>query len=277
MTPTPESIPAAAAPPRRKRRLRRGVYLLPSIFTIGNMLMGFYAIILGFRGYLGGPDELFIRAALLIFAAAILDGLDGRIARLTGTESDFGKEYDSLADAITFGVSPALLTYFWGLVELGRIGWLVPLFFMVCCVTRLARFNVQASIADHRFFVGLPTPAAACAVCSILLFSPDREWRTYSVALVLMALVVLGLLMVSTFRYRSGKKIDLRKRWSYRAVIPVAAVILVTAIYPRAFFLAVAVVYTLSGPVGWLWGRMRRSGGDGDGETPDSSLPETSP
>ena len=261
MTPSPP--PTSASPAGRRNRLRRGVYLLPSLFTIGNMLLGFYAVVLGFRGFLDGPDGLFARAALLIFVAAILDGLDGRIARMVGTESEFGKEYDSLADSITFGVAPAFLTYFWGLVELGRIGWLVPLFFMVCCVTRLARFNVQVKVVDSRYFVGLPAPAAACAVCSILFFTPDREWRTYSVALVLVSLVVLGTLMVSTFRYKSFKKFDLRRRWSYRALIPVAAVILVTAIYPPAFFLAIAVLYTLSGPTAWLWGRLRRSGGDG--------------
>lgn len=276
---TEPSQPSTPQPPGRSTRLRRGVYLLPSVFTIGNMLIGFYAVVLGFRGYLEGPDGLFARAALLIFVAAILDGLDGRIARMVGTESDFGKEYDSLADAVTFGVAPAFLTYFWGLVELGRVGWLVPLFFMVCCITRLARFNVQVKVVDHRYFVGLPSPAAACAVCSILFFTPDREWRPYSVALVLVSLVVLGLLMVSTFRFKSFKQIDLKRRWSYRALIPVAAVILVTAIYPRAFFVAIAVLYTLSGPTAYLWGRLRRSGRDGtarDGGDTDAE-PETTP
>ncbi|HEX2252738.1 MAG TPA: CDP-diacylglycerol--serine O-phosphatidyltransferase [Thermoanaerobaculia bacterium] len=242
----------------RNGRLQRGAYLLPSLFTIGNMLLGFYAVVCGFRAFVTGDETLFGRAALLVFAAAILDGLDGRIARMVGTESEFGREYDSLADVITFGVTPALLAYFWGLYELGRIGWLVPLFFMVCCATRLARFNVQTRIIDSRFFVGLPTPAAAGTICSILFFAPDREWRPYMVGLLLFALIAVGLLMVSTFRFRSFKKFDLKKRWSYRAVIPVAAVVLVTAIYPPAFFLAVAVLYTLSGPVGWSWGRLRR-------------------
>jgi CDP-diacylglycerol--serine O-phosphatidyltransferase len=259
MQPTADTAPAPETPPEapRRRRMSRGVYLLPSVFTIGNMLLGFYAVVLGFRAYGGAGEHLFARAALLVFVAAILDGLDGRIARMVGTESDFGREYDSLADAITFGVAPALLTFFWGLHEFGRVGWLVPVFFMVCCVTRLARFNVQVKIVDSRYFVGLPTPAAACAICSILFFSPDREWQAYMEALVLVSLVVVGMLMVSTFRYKSFKKFDLRRRWSYRALIPVAAVILVTAIYPPAFFLAIAVLYTLSGPAAWLWGRLR--------------------
>ncbi len=255
-----EPLPAA-----RPRRLRRGVYLLPSLFTIGNMLLGFYAVISGFRGYALHAEGLFVRGALLVFSAGILDGLDGRIARLTGTDSEFGREYDSLADVITFGVAPALLAYFWGLHELGRVGWLVPLFFMVCCATRLARFNVQSRVVDSRYFVGLPTPAAAGAICSVLFFAPDREWKSYMVILLLVALAAVGSLMVSTFRYRSFKKFDLRRRWSYRALIPVAAVVLVTALHPRAFFLAVAVLYTLSGPTTWLWGRLRRGGGDDRG------------
>ena len=202
-----------------------------------------------------------MRGALLVFVAGILDGIDGRIARLVGTESEFGKEYDSLADAITFGVAPALLAFFWGLHAFGRIGWLIPLFYTVCCVTRLARFNVQVKVVDARWFVGLPTPAAAASICSILFFAPDDEWKPYMVGLMMVALIGIGLLMVSTFRYHSFKKIDLRQRWSYRAIVPIAAVVLITAVHPRAFFLAVAVFYTLSGPVGWAWGRLRRSVG----------------
>jgi CDP-diacylglycerol--serine O-phosphatidyltransferase len=231
---------------------------MPSLFTIGNMLLGFYAMVCGFRAFSTQVDDgLFARGALLVFVAALLDGLDGRIARMTGTESDFGREYDSLADVITFGVAPAMLALFWGLHELGRLGWLVPLFFTVCCATRLARFNVQARIVDSRYFVGLPAPAAAGAICSILFFAPDREWKPWLVLLMLVALVGIGLLMVSTFRYRSFKQFDLRRRWSYRALVPVAAVVLVTALSPRAFFLAVAVLYTFSGPIGWTWGRLR--------------------
>lgn len=265
-----------APPAERPERPRRGVYLLPSLFTIGNMLLGFYAIVLGFRGFVDAGSDLFGWGALLIFAAGIVDGFDGRIARLTGTESDFGREYDSLADVITFGVAPALLTYFWGLHELGRPGWLVPLFFMVCCATRLARFNVQTRVVDKRFFVGLPTPAAAGTICSILFFAPDREWRTWMEALVLVSLAVVGMLMVSTFRYRSFKQFDLRRRWSYRALVPVAAVVLVTALAPRAFFLAVAVLYTLSGPAAWLWGRLRRSG-DGSAAAEPAAAPASPP
>ena len=235
---------------RMHNRLRRGAYLLPSAFTIGNMLLGFYAIVLGVRGALhGGSPGAFKTAALLVFIAGLLDGLDGRIARLTGTDSDFGREYDSLADLLTFGVAPALLTYAWGLRSLGRIGWLVPLFYLVCCAIRLARFNVQIRVIDSRYFVGLPAPAAAGAICSLLFFAPDSDWRPWLEGLVAISLLAIGMLMVSTFRYHSFKRIDLRRRWSYRALLAIAAVILVALVWPPAFFLAIAMIYTLTAPL----------------------------
>ncbi len=239
-------------PPRRVRqRLRRGVYLLPSLFTTGNILMGFYAVVRGFRGD-------YATAALIIFIAGILDGLDGHIARLTHTESEFGREYDSLADLWTFGAAPALLAYLWGLERLGRIGWLIPLFFLICTAVRLARFNVQTKSVDSRFFVGLPSPAAAGFIASFLFVVPDSEWQAWLEAAMLIALIGVGSLMVSTFRYPSLKKIDLRQRWSYRIVLPWAAGLLALAFHPPAFFLSAAVVYTAMGPTSWLWGRLRR-------------------
>lgn len=261
---------------RLPRRVRRGAYLLPSLITIGNILLGFYAVVLGLRqaGLFPrslDPTELrsgFDIAALLVFTAAILDTLDGKIARALGTESEFGKEYDSLADVFTFGAVPALLTYLWGLSEWGRVGWLVPFFYLVCTATRLARFNVQHKIVDARYFVGLPTPAAAGAVCSILFFAPDSEWRTWVQLLALVATMLIGALMVSTFRYRSLKGLDLRKRWSYRAFVPIAAVILVIAFEPRATFLAITWLYTASGPFLYLWTKLRRAPRDGDGTLP---------
>jgi len=240
--------------PEPRHRLRRGAYLLPSVFTIGNILLGFYAITLG----LGGS---FQHAAVMIFIAGILDALDGRIARLSGTASDFGREFDSLADVLTFGATPALLSYLWGLKDLGRIGWLVPLFFLVCSATRLARFNVQTRVVDSRFFVGLPAPAAAAGIVSILFFAPDHQWRAWVTALLVVALLSLGGLMVSTFRYRSFKRVDLKRRWSYRAALPLALVLLVIAYHPPAAFFVVAALYTLSGPIAWLWGYLRRQGG----------------
>lgn len=234
--------------------LRHGAYLLPSLFTIGNMLLGFYAIVCGLDGQ-------FLKAALLVFLAAVLDLLDGKIARMTGTESEFGKEYDSLADVITFGAAPAMLAYLWGLRELAADAWLLCVFYMVCAATRLARFNVQARVVDSRYFVGLPMPAAAGAICTLLVFTPEYtgDLRLVMQVVMGMALLLIGVLMVSTFRYRSFKNIDLRRRWSYRAFVPIAAVLLGLVFIPRIAVLAVATLYTLSAPVAAAWSRLRPS------------------
>lgn len=254
---------------RVERRLRRGAYLLPSLFTTGNMLLGFYAVVKGIHGR-------FQEAALLVFVAGVLDALDGRIARLTGTESEFGRELDSLADAFTFGAVPALLCYHWGLRTFERAGWLIPVFYMLAAAMRLARFNVQTRIVDSRFFVGLPTPAAAGAICSLLFFVEGYATEPWLKALVAGTLLGVGSLMVSTFRYRSFKKIDLKSRKSYRLLLPLAAVILVIAYHPAAVLLAIAVVYTLSGPLGWAWSRLfQRDGGPGQGIT--AQAPEDQP
>ncbi len=241
---------------RLRGGLRRGIFVLPSLFTTFNLLLGFYAIILADRGAIS-------LACLVIFLAAVTDMLDGRIARMTGTESEFGREYDSLADLTTFGTAPALVSYFWGLQVLGRPGWMIPLFFVVCAAARLARFNVQPAGTDNRAFVGMPAPAAACALCAMLFAFPhleqvDRRWLTLLLGTILLALLAIGALMVSTFRYPSFKKVDLRRRLSYRAVLLLATLLVVIAIKPEAFFLSVGMLYTLPPPLAWLWGRLGR-------------------
>jgi CDP-diacylglycerol--serine O-phosphatidyltransferase len=262
MTEVASQKPVATS--RMRRRLRRGAYLLPSLFTIGNILLGFWAIIRAL-------DNEFKTAALMVFFAGILDSLDGRIARMTGTESEFGREFDSLADVMTFGVTPAMLAYLWGVKDLARDAWLVPLFYILCTATRLARFNVQVKSVDSRFFVGLPTPAAAGAICSMLFFLPEAAWREWLEILVAGSLLLTGLLMISTFRYHSFKKLDLSKRWSYRAAVPLAATILVIVYVPRAFFLVIAVAYALSGPLAYVINRLhpRRGGPPQEGSPPD--------
>ncbi len=242
--------------PRTRRKPSRGAYLIPSLFTVGSMALGFYSIVLGLRGE-------FQLAVLLIFLAAFLDGLDGRIARVTMTESDFGREYDSLADLMTFGVAPALLCYLWGLDTFGRIGWLVPFLFAVCAATRLARFNVHTGTQDKRFFVGLPAPAAAGGLGS-LLYVADASIDASTETLLavgrlglLSALLIFGLLMLSTFRYYSFKELDPRRRWSFRIVVPIALTLLLVVLHPPAVFLLVSGAYALSGPLLWLKGRIR--------------------
>jgi len=236
---------------RARQRLRRGIYVLPSLFTLGNVFLGFVAVIEGLDGH-------FIRAALLIFSAGLLDALDGRIARLTGTESEFGMAFDSLADVLTFGSAPALLAYLWGLGELGRMGWLTPLFFLVCTTTRLARFNVQKKSVDSRFFIGLPAPAGGASIVSLLIVLPHANAPALPFqALLAGALFVVGTLMVSTFRYPSFKNLDLRKRRSFRLLIPLTVVLILAADHPEAFCVSLAVLYTCYGPGSWLAGRVR--------------------
>jgi len=248
---------------RARVRIRRGAYLLPSLFTMGNMVLGFYAIVCGLGGH-------FLKAALMVFLAAGLDSIDGRIARMTGTESEFGKEYDSLADVITFGAAPGMLAYLWGLREFSEDAWLLSVFFMVCTATRLARFNVQTKVTDSRYFVGLPSPAAAATICSILIFAPEYrdDLRVFMQAFIGMALLLVGVLMVSTFRYNSFKNFDLGKRWSYRAFVPFAAILLMVVFIPRVVLLVMTVVYTLSAPVGALISRLRPSRGSRPEELP---------
>jgi len=250
----------------RTRRFRRGTAILPSLFTVGNLFVGFWAIIRTFEGN-------YAAAAPLIAWAIVLDLLDGRIARMTGTTSEFGAELDSLSDAISFGVAPALLAYAWGFSTMPRVGWLAAFLFATCGVLRLARFNVQRHVIDGRFFVGLPIPAAAAQVAAwVNLFpQPLTDRRTVMVALVL--LVMTSFLMVSTFRYWSFKKVDLRSRRSYIMVLGIALLFLLVALHPEWVLLSVVSVYLLHGPIGFLIGGGTRPRGD---EQP-AALPEAAP
>jgi CDP-diacylglycerol--serine O-phosphatidyltransferase len=233
-----------------RARLRHGAYFLPNLFTIGNIFLGFFATILALRGR-------FVIAGALILIAAFFDFLDGKIARLIGAESDFGREFDSLADVITFGMAPAIAAWAWGLHAFERAGWLVPLFYVVCGATRLARYNIQTTRVDSRWFVGLPTPAAAGTVASFFLVGVEPDWRPWFVTGMMVLLIALGLLMVSTFRFWSLKALDLRRQQSYRAALPIIAVIALLAFWPERFFPGFAVAYAASGPVAWTVGRIR--------------------
>lgn len=241
-----EVVPTSAKP----RRFRRGVAILPSIFTTGNLFVGFWALI-------EAVHQHFERAALLIVCAIILDMLDGRIARLTGTTSEFGAELDSLSDLISFGVTPAVTAYLWGMAAVSRQGWLVAFLFVVCGALRLARFNVQKAVVDGRYFVGLPIPAAAGQVAAVIYVLSDAGRQLP--APVLLALVMsLAFLMVSTFRYRSFKGIDLKQRRSYINVLGIALLFLLVALEPGYALLALSSGYTVSGPLAHLFGLLRR-------------------
>ena len=236
------------------RHFRRGASILPSLFTTGNLFLGFWAIIKTL-------DGRYAEAAPLIAGAIVLDLLDGRIARLTGTASEFGAQLDSLSDAISFGVAPALLAYRWALEAVPRVGWLAAFLFVMCGVLRLARFNVQRHVVDARYFVGLPIPAAAGQIAALVYFFPETIGARAHGLLVLGVVVGLSFLMVSTLRYWSFKGIDLRRRRSYINVLGIALLFLLIAIHPEIMLLAASCVYTLSGPVLHAAGLFRRRSG----------------
>jgi CDP-diacylglycerol--serine O-phosphatidyltransferase len=238
---------------KHPRHFRRGVAILPSLFTTGNLFLGFWSIV-------KTMDGRFAEAAPLLGGAVVLDMLDGRIARMTGTQSDFGAELDSLADAVSFGLAPAILAYGWVLHTLPRAGWLAAFLFLVCGVLRLARFNVQKHAVDSRFFVGLPIPAAAAQLAAIVFFVAEPPSARWAAVLMLALVVTLALLMVGTFRYRSFKGVDLRRRRRSNAVLGIALVFLLVALEPKVFLLVSTSLYTLSGPGGYLWGLVRRRG-----------------
>jgi CDP-diacylglycerol---serine O-phosphatidyltransferase len=237
--------------PERPRGLRRGVAILPSLFTTGNLFVGFWAVIKSIHGE-------YADAAVLIGWAIVLDLLDGRIARLTNTTSEFGGELDSLADVISFGVAPAVLAYTWGFSSLPRVGWLAAFLFVVCGALRLARFNVQRHAVDGRYFVGLPIPAAAAQVAAwVNLMSEPLTARPHA-AVAVALVVILAFLMVSTLRYHSFKKLDLRTRRSYLTVLGIALMFLLVALHPRSVLLVLASLYWLSGPTFYVLGLARR-------------------
>jgi CDP-diacylglycerol---serine O-phosphatidyltransferase len=228
---------------RTPKGFRRGISILPALFTIGNLLMGFRAIILTLQGH-------YASASVCIGIAIVLDLLDGRIARLTGTSSEFGGELDSLADVISFGVAPAVLLYRWGFeAAIPRQGWVVAFVFVTCGTLRLARFNVQRHVVDSRYFVGLPIPAAAGQAAAVVYATREPITEPFGlVMLVLLATISLSLLMVSTIRYRSFKSFDLRSRRSAVHVLAVALGMALIFSHPRQVLLAVATIYTVSGP-----------------------------
>lgn len=227
--------------PRRPRR-NRGAYLLPSLLTTGNLFAGYYAIVATWQGDVRA-------AAIAIGVAFVLDGLDGRLARLTGTQSEFGKVYDSIADVIAFGAAPAVLALSWGVWNLGRLGWLASFFYLTCAGLRLARFSVQSGPVDRRFFAGLPSPAAACVVAAVAFYFPERIESLPAARTVVVGLLIISALMVSRLRYRSFKEVDLRQRLPHTVVVLLAMAIGLVVLDPENVLLVLAIGYALSGPI----------------------------
>ncbi len=235
-----------------QQRFRRGMYLLPTLFTLGNMFCGYASVVHAMR-------RDFETAALLIGVAMVLDTLDGFIARLTNSATAFGLEFDSLADVISFGLAPAILAFSWGLWPLKRLGWAAGFLYVTAAAMRLARFNIQSTaVADKRYFVGLPSPAAAGVTAATVYLYP---WglNDYRSALPALAIVLLpGLLMVSTVRFRSVKAIDVGWRRSYLALLLGAAVLALIAAEPRVALVVLAYAYLGSAFIGLAWSRLRR-------------------
>lgn len=239
---------------RSRRRFIRGVYVLPTLFTLGNMFCGFSSVLYAMRGD-------FQMAAPLIGVAIVLDFFDGLIARLTGSASDFGVEFDSLADVISFGIAPAILSFVWGLQPLGDLGWLAGFLFLTAAAMRLARFNIQTGAGgDKRYFVGMPSPSAA-AVPAATVFAYPYMLTDYRAALPVLAMVLVpAALMVSTIRFRSFKSIDVQSRRSYKVVILIAFVLALIIKYPRIVLVVVAYSYLASAFIGMAITRLRQRG-----------------
>ena len=234
-----------------KRNRRRGIYLLPNLFTTGALFSGFYAITAAMNG-------LFEVAAIAIFIAMVLDGLDGRVARLTNTQSAFGAEYDSMADMISFGAAPALVMYAWSLSALGKAGWVAAFVHAAGAALRLARFNTQLGTQDKRYFQGLPSPAAAAIPAGFIWVAVKYEIPLESIQYIGLGMAVCtGLLMVSNFRYYSFKDIDLHGRESFLwAILVMLLFALLYTNTPLVLF-SIFTLYAVSGPILTL-GRRRR-------------------
>lgn len=262
-----------------KSRLgRRGIYWLPNMFTLAALFSGFYAIV-------QAMNERFDYAAVGIFAAMVLDGLDGRIARLTRTQSDFGAELDSLSDMVSFGVAPALVVYSWALRDFAfsetvpllgpwlstKLGWIAAFIYCACAALRLARFNTNIDIVDKRYFQGLPSPAAACVLAGMVWALQNYEVKGVDVKWLAWALTVFtGLTMVSNLKFYSGKTINLRKRVPFSVLVGIAMgfvfLISIASTLPQ-MLCAIFLLYLFSGYAIWLWERVRRP------ETPPSGTP----
>ena len=237
-----------AEPPRR---FRRGTYLLPSLFTVANMFCGWACIVFAMRGD-------YVTAAPFIGFAIVLDGLDGRIARATGATSEFGVEFDSLADVISFGVAPATLVFAWGLEPLGRLGWAVAFLWLAAAAVRLARFNIQGKEGDKRYFIGLPSPAAA-GVPAATVFAYPLGFADPGAALIALPIVLVpAALMVSRLRFRSFGALIPRRRRSYLTPLAFAGVIAAIAAQPEVVLIMMAYAYLAAGLIGAAMNRGHR-------------------
>lgn len=240
-------------------RRRRGIYLLPNLFTTAGLFAGFYSVVAAMSGR-------FEAAAIAIFVAMIMDGIDGRVARLTNTQSDFGVEYDSLSDMVCFGLAPALVMYEWALREMVRygwvwakLGWLVAFIYTAGAALRLARFNSQVAVADKHYFQGLPSPSAAAVLAGLVWVGADMQVSGRDLLIPGFVLTLLGgLLMVSNLRYYSFKEFDFKNRVPFVVLLLGVMIFVFASIDPPKVLFVGFLVYVLSGPVLTVWGLRKR-------------------
>ena len=222
---------------------KKGIYLLPNLLTTAGLFSGFYAVV-------ASMNNQFEAAAVAIFIAMIFDGLDGRVARITNTQSEFGAEYDSMADMVSFGMAPALVAYNWGLTDLGKLGWLAAFIYVAGAALRLARFNTQVGIADPRFFQGLASPASAGVVAGFIWLAQDYSLDPAQYSIVIAVITGLsGLLMVSNFKYSSFKELNWAGKVPFVALLIVMLIFVVVATEPALVLFAAFALYACSGPI----------------------------
>ncbi|SFQ86036.1 CDP-diacylglycerol---serine O-phosphatidyltransferase [Halopseudomonas formosensis] len=254
LLPIDEHIEEVPGPDGKKVR-HRGIYLLPNLFTTAALFSGFYAIVSAMNGN-------FSHAAIAIFVAMVLDGLDGRVARLTNTQSAFGAEYDSLSDMVAFGVAPALVAFTWALDGMGKVGWIFAFIYVAGAALRLARFNTHIGSADKRYFTGLASPSAAGLVAGMVWSLSDFGIEGQDIAWLVGILTALGgLLMVSNVRYYSFKDLDMRGRVPFFVILLVVLIFAVISTDPSRILWLIFIAYSVSGPVQALWrwrGKRRR-------------------
>lgn len=221
----------------------RGIYLLPNLFTMGALFAGFYAIV-------AATKHSYDNAAIAIFIAILLDGLDGRIARMTHTVTDFGAQFDSLSDMMCFGITPAMVLYIWSLSTLGKAGWLICFAYTAATALRLARFNTQLGAADKRYFQGLSTTISAGFIASVLWTCVQYEIDGAAIAwLIAIIAVLLATLKVSSIRYRSFKDLNLRGKVPFLVIPVIGLIIMLISYSPPDIFLGLFVIYVASGPI----------------------------
>ncbi|MDH3461091.1 MAG: CDP-diacylglycerol--serine O-phosphatidyltransferase [Burkholderiaceae bacterium] len=238
------------------RQRRKGIYILPNLFTLGALFGGFYAVVMAMNGR-------FENAAIGIFSAMVLDSLDGRVARMTNTQSAFGEQMDSLSDMVSFGAAPALIVYEWALKGLGKLGWIAAFVYCACAALRLARFNTNHALVDKRFFQGLPSPAAAAVVMGFVWLLDDAgftpgavdgrwlEWAAFSVTL------YAGLTMVTNVPFYSFKDVSFRRSVPFIVIVAIAIGIALINVHPPAVLFGLFVAYGMSGYGVYIWKRLK--------------------